>query len=515
MSLPFAESSNALASTTYPDSVVTLGVSGLGGVGIQITGSFTGTLQFESSLDGMTFGTHSVTPPNSTTAVTSATAAGRWAAACATKVFRVRMSAFTAGPAAVVTLIGIPFGPSAGGSGGGGGGDASAANQLLEIADLDKLVAQILDGDTGGGTANTVGLATLLPANGGPVWGGTATNPIRVDPTGTTPQHAIIDSGTLTAVTTITNALPVGSNVIGHVITDTGSTTAVTGTVTVAGGLTDTQLRASAVPVTGTVTVGTHAVTIASGGVASGAIASGALASGSVASGAVASGAIAAGAIAAGATSIADNEDVASADGDRGVKMLAVRKATPANTSGTDGDYEFLQVSNGRLWTQTGGSVATNVAIADNPVNNGAQAVSSENAAVTTARQVQLVADLVGKLIVLPYANPENFVSGTITSAMTSTTSTSLVAAPAAGLRNYITQITVSNSHATQGTDVIIQDGSGGTTLYTIPAAALYGGATVTLPTPLRQPTTATALYCANVTTGASTKVSASGYKGV
>jgi len=28
------------------------------------------------------------------------------------------------------------------------------------------------------------------------------------------------------------------------------------------------------------------------------------------------------------------------------------------------------------------------------------------------------------------------------------------------------------------------------------------------------QPTTATAIYCANVTTGASTKVSASGYKG-
>lgn len=179
MSLPFAESSNALASATYPDSVVTLGVSGLGGVGIQVTGSFTGTLQFESSLDGLTFGTHSVTPPNSTTAVTSATAAGRWATACATKVFRVRMSAFTAGPAAVVTLIGIPFGPSAGGSG-GGGGDATAANQVLEIADLDKLVAQILDGDTGGGTANTVGFAPMLPASGGPVWGGTATNPFSV-----------------------------------------------------------------------------------------------------------------------------------------------------------------------------------------------------------------------------------------------------------------------------------------------------------------------------------------------
>lgn len=161
-----------------------------------------------------------------------------------------------------------------------------------------------------------------------------------------------------------------------------------------------------------------------------------------------------------------------------------------------------------------GGTVATNVAITANPVNLGVQAVSSENSAVTTARQVQLVADLVGKLIVLPYANPENFVSGAITSAMTGTTTTSLIAAPAAGLRNYITQITVSNSHATVGTDVIIQDGSGGTTLYTIPAAAVYGGAALTFPTPLRQPTTATAIFCANVTTGASTKVSASGYKG-
>lgn len=108
---------------------------------------------------------------------------------------------------------------------------------------------------------------------------------------------------------------------------------------------------------------------------------------------------------------------------------------------------------------------------------------------------------------------PANYVSGVITTAMTGTTSTSLLAAPAAGLRNYITQVTVSNAHATVGTDIVIQDGSAGTTLYVIPAAALYGGAAVSFPTPLRQPTTATAIYCANVTTGASTKVSISGYK--
>jgi len=111
------------------------------------------------------------------------------------------------------------------------------------------------------------------------------------------------------------------------------------------------------------------------------------------------------------------------------------------------------------------------------------------------------------------YGPSANYVSGCISTAMTGTTSTSLLAAPASGLRNYITQITVSNSHATVGTDVLIQDGSGGTTLWVIPAAAVYGGAVVSFPSPLRQPTTATAIYCANVTTGASTKVSASGYK--
>ncbi|MDB5199150.1 MAG: hypothetical protein JWO92_1113 [Chitinophagaceae bacterium] len=163
-----------------------------------------------------------------------------------------------------------------------------------------------------------------------------------------------------------------------------------------------------------------------------------------------------------------------------------------------------------------GGMVANNGTInsAVNPVLIGGQAVSSENAANTTAKLSQFVTDLVGKLIVLPYANPENFVSGAITSAMTGTTSTSLVAAPAAGLRNYITTIIVSNSHATVGTDIIIQDGNGGTTLMTIPAASVYGGAVINLPVPLRQPTTATAIYCANVTTGASTKVTAVGYIG-
>lgn len=63
--------------------------------------------------------------------------------------------------------------------------------------------------------------------------------------------------------------------------------------------------------------------------------------------------------LAAGATAIAKAEDVASADADVGVPAMAVRKATPANTSGTDGDYEMLQMSAGRLWVDASGVTLT------------------------------------------------------------------------------------------------------------------------------------------------------------
>lgn len=107
-----------------------------------------------------------------------------------------------------------------------------------------------------------------------------------------------------------------------------------------------------------------------------------------------------------------------------------------------------------------------------------------------------------------------NDVSGVITSPMTVTTSTVLVAAPGASLRNYITHIACYNTHATVSTLVNVQDGSGGTTIYQLVAPAAYGGSSLTLPVPIRQPTTNTGLYVVNATTGASTTCSASGYKG-
>lgn len=89
------------------------------------------------------------------------------------------------------------------------------------------------------------------------------------------------------------------------------------------------------------------------------------------------------------AISIPKAEDSASANGDVGVPAMAVQKATPANTAGSDGDYEMLQMSNGRLWAsadQTFAGVAASV---------GAGAVGTGVQRVTLASDDPLVASLV------------------------------------------------------------------------------------------------------------------------
>jgi hypothetical protein len=161
-----------------------------------------------------------------------------------------------------------------------------------------------------------------------------------------------------------------------------------------------------------------------------------------------------------------------------------------------------------------GGASASNTAITTNPVNQGAQAVSSENSTATTGRMVQLVADLVGKLIVLPYSNPENFVSG-VTPSITGTQTVLLISAPAATLRNYITSLSVTNA-VNIGTVVSLKDGTSGTSIWSgYCGTQTAGRLQITFPTPLRQPTAGTALNCFCVTTAASVIVSAQGYKGV
>lgn len=155
------------------------------------------------------------------------------------------------------------------------------------------------------------------------------------------------------------------------------------------------------------------------------------------------------------------------------------------------------------------GDAAHDAAIAGNPVRIAGRAVSSDYTAVSTGDTADLITDLNGKQIVLPYAIPENFIQG-VTAAITGTSDTSVLAAAGAGVRNYVTSLTVTNSHATVGTVVELKDGT--TVIHRAYAAPAGGGFTVQFPTPLKG-TANTAINAANVTTGSNTYVSASGYK--
>jgi hypothetical protein len=63
-----------------------------------------------------------------------------------------------------------------------------------------------------------------------------------------------------------------------------------------------------------------------------------------------------------------------------------------------------------------------------------------------------------------------------------------------AGVHNYITSVTICNSHASTNGTVALRDGSAGTVIWQFPAPA-GGGATHNFNPPLRQPTANTALY--------------------
>jgi len=69
-------------------------------------------------------------------------------------------------------------------------GAATSAKQDEQTAHLAALASKAVDFDTSGATDTVVAFGLLLPGSGGAVIGGTSSNPIRVDPTGTTAQPA-------------------------------------------------------------------------------------------------------------------------------------------------------------------------------------------------------------------------------------------------------------------------------------------------------------------------------------
>ncbi len=99
-----------------------------------------------------------------------------------------------------------------------------------------------------------------------------------------------------------------------------------------------------------------------------------------------------------GANSLGKAEDAAHSTGDAGVMGLAVRKATPADLSDTDGDYEPLQIDNGRLWVSAtidaalpAGTNAIGKLAANSGVDIGDVDVLTQPARVSTTDSIKAV----------------------------------------------------------------------------------------------------------------------------
>jgi hypothetical protein len=78
-------------------------------------------------------------------------------------------------------------------------------------------------------------------------------------------------------------------------------------------------------------------------------------------------------------------EDDASANADPGIVILTKRAATPGNTSGTDGDYEPLQVDGGKLWVHPVGDFVTVATDVTRPADTTAYAANDAWSDSTTA----------------------------------------------------------------------------------------------------------------------------------
>ena len=313
---------------------------------------------------------------------------------------------------------------------------------------------------------------------------------VGIDQVTANANEVVVKSGTVTAVTAITNALPAGTNAIGKLAANSGvdigdvdvTSMPVTHVIADSGTVT-TVSTVSAVTAVGTITPGVAA------------------------------------------TSLGKAEDAAHSSGDVGVEVLAVRADTLAPT-GANSDYvPLLTDANGALWVSLGtkldstndsvtavGGAAQGAAVSGNPVLIGAKALSADQAAVDTGDAVAPIADLVGKQVVMPYAINQNFISGA-TAKIEVDTVISLIAAQAAGIRIYVTSLLVTNSDATVGSLVEIRDGTT-TILWRGYAAPAGGGFACAFPVPLRG-TAATALNVYCMTASAEVYVSASGYIGV
>jgi len=203
--------------------------------------------------------------------------------------------------------------------------------------------------------------------------------------------------------------------------------------------------------------------------------------------------------------SVDDNGGSLTVDGTVAVSSLPALVAGAANI----GDVDIASFAAGAI-TEVQGDVAHDAVVGGNPVLLGAEARTSDGTPVASGDATRVIADTLGKPVVLLGAVHDLQSNGTLN--RTDTTAADIIAAAGAGVRIAVTSILVTNAHATVGTKVEIRDGT--TVKILALAAAAGGGFSLSAGgRPLFISTANTAVTARCVTTGADVDVSISGYR--
>lgn len=162
----------------------------------------------------------------------------------------------------------------------------------------------------------------------------------------------------------------------------------------------------------------------------------------------------------------------------------------PSSRGAKTGALSLSVVPNTDTAFPVAGAAAHGASTSGGPLRIGSRALTANYAAVTTGQTADLIATLVGALITKPYSIPEadwNYAaaSGGISN---STTAVTIAAAPAAGIRNYLTGIQISSDALGAATEIAVRDGAGGAVIWRakLTTAGISGGDSFSFPSPLR-----------------------------
>lgn len=221
-----------------------------------------------------------------------------------------------------------------------------------------------------------------------------------------------------------------------------------------------------------------------------------------------------------GAVNLGKSEDAAHTSGDVGVMALAVRNDTNSSAfAGTNFDYCPISVTNRgavhSVLVSESGNTGSPVRLEDDALASasgtlvvGSQSATSITSDVGTSGDLAfLKSDMLGRLHVNPYgAAPGQFFNA-VSAAETGTGDRQIVAAGAANVRHYVTDLIIVNRSA-NASEISIKDG---TTVVLRAHVGANSSKEISLKTPIRG-TAATALNFAMTTTATDTIVTALGF---